>query len=58
VFADNDASQAGERAAIATGKPYVMSDVVGEDANDLHKRAGLFKVAQMLMRIREASAVT
>jgi putative DNA primase/helicase len=49
VFADNDASQAGERAAIATGKPYVMSDVVGEDANDLHKRVGVFKMSRMLM---------
>lgn len=45
VFADNDESGAGQRAAIQTGKPYCMSGVTGEDANDLHKRAGLFKVA-------------
>lgn len=49
VFADNDASGAGERAAKSTGLPYVMSDVVGEDANDLHQRIGIFGFAQKLM---------
>jgi putative DNA primase/helicase len=58
VFADNDKSGAGERAAIATGKPFVMSPVQGEDANDMHKRAGVFKLAQMLMSLKEASGVT
>lgn len=52
VFADNDASGTGERSALATGRPYCMSDVVGEDANDLHMRAGLFAVAQKLMEVR------
>lgn len=52
VFADNDASGTGERAAQATGLPYCMSDAVGEDANDLHMRAGLFAVAQKLMEVR------
>lgn len=52
VFADNDASGTGERAAQATGFPYCMSPVVGEDANDLHMRAGLFAVAQKLMEVR------
>ncbi|MEX3614352.1 MAG: hypothetical protein VB141_11495 [Burkholderia gladioli] len=53
VFTDNDASGAGERAARATGLPYCMSDVVGEDANDLHQRAGLFAVCGKLMGVRQ-----
>lgn len=51
VCADNDASGAGERAAVATGKPFVMSSVVGEDANDMHQRAGVFKLAALLMDV-------
>jgi putative DNA primase/helicase len=38
VFADNDISKAGEHAAIKSGRPWVMSDTVGEDANDLWRR--------------------
>ena len=53
VFADNDASEAGERAAKQTGLPYCMSDVVGEDANDLHMRAGLTVVAARMMAARQ-----
>ena len=45
VIADNDASGTGERVAKDIGWPYWMSDVVGEDANDAHQRAGLFKLA-------------
>ena len=52
VFADNDKSGAGERAAKQTGLPYCMSDAVGEDANDLHVRAGLLTVCQKLMQVR------
>lgn len=48
VFADHDESGAGQRAAIQTGKPYAMSGQVGEDANDLHKRSGVFKVASLM----------
>lgn len=55
-FADNDRSGAGERAAKETGLPYCMSPVLGEDANDLHKRAGLMALCSHLMRVRtEAS---
>jgi putative DNA primase/helicase len=49
VCADNDASEAGEKAAKATGLPYCMSPVVREDMNDLHQRAGIFKLAELLM---------
>ena len=47
VFADNDKSGAGERAAVATGLPYCMSPVLGEDANDMHRRAGVFQLAAL-----------
>lgn len=52
-FADNDKSGAGERAAIETALPYCMSPVVGEDANDLHKRAGVMAVCMQLMQARQ-----
>ncbi len=52
VFADNDASGAGERAAKSTGLPYCMADVVGWDANDLHSERGLLAVCRELMGVR------
>lgn len=52
VFADNDRSGAGEKAAKATGLPYCISDKVGEDANDLFMRAGVYAVAQKMMKVR------
>jgi putative DNA primase/helicase len=52
VFADNDKSHTGEQAALQTGLPYCMSSVVGEDANDLHARAGVMAVTQLLMEVR------
>lgn len=51
VVADNDASGTGERVAKEIGWPYWMSDVVGEDANDYHMRAGLFKFSQGMGRL-------
>ena len=48
VFADNDASLTGEKAAQATGLPWVMPDQVGEDANDLHQRAGIMAVSKLI----------
>lgn len=52
VFADHDKSGAGERAAQAMGLPYCMSPTLGEDANDLHARAGLMAVCGLLMKAR------
>lgn len=51
-FADNDASGTGQHAAEKTGLPFCMSDVVGEDANDLYVRAGLLAVAKILSEVR------
>ena len=63
VLADNDESKTGERAAQATGRPYFMSPVVGEDFNDFTARVGLFAASQALKatlasarRMREAPA--
>jgi putative DNA primase/helicase len=50
VIADNDASKTGHSSAEKIGWKYWMSDVVGEDANDYHKREGLFKLTQSLTR--------
>jgi putative DNA primase/helicase len=52
VFADNDVSLAGEKAAKKTGLPYCMSDVVGEDANDLHQRAGMVALCKLIIDVR------
>lgn len=52
VFADNDKSRTGEKIACATGLPWVMSEAVGEDANDLHQRAGLLAVCKSIMHTR------
>lgn len=51
VVADNDPSGVGESTAIATGKPYWISDTVGEDFNDYHLRVGQFKASQSLKQL-------
>lgn len=48
IVADNDASGTGERVARETGHPYWISDIVGNDFNDDHRRLGLFAVSQSL----------
>lgn len=55
VFADNDKSGAGERAAKQTGLPYCMADTEGWDANDLHTKAGLLAVQAKLMEARRVA---
>lgn len=52
AFADHDATGRGEQAAKTAGIPYVMSECVGNDANDLHQRAGIFAVMQKLQELR------
>jgi len=51
VAADNDASLAGQNAAQATAKPWVMPDEVGTDFNDLHAAGGVKAVRDVLRRI-------
>lgn len=48
VVADNDDSGTGQQAAADIGWPTWMSDRTGEDANDYHKRVGLFAFSQSL----------
>ena len=50
VVADNDKSGTGQQAALDIGWPSWISDTEGEDANDYHRRAGLFKLSQSLTR--------
>lgn len=52
VFADNDQSETGEKAAQQAGLPYCMADEVGMDANDLHQKFGVMAVAKKLMEVR------
>ena len=51
VIADNDESGRGQQAAEKTGLPWTMPPTVGEDANDMAKRAGIRAVAEMMRLI-------
>ena len=51
VIADNDPNHVGETSAKNTSKPYWISDTVGEDFNDYHRRVGIFKASQSLKKI-------
>lgn len=48
VVADNDVNGVGERFAGQTGKPYWLSDAVGEDFNDFYLRVGIFQASLSL----------
>ncbi len=48
VFADNDVSQAGLEAALATGLPWVMPAAIGWDANDVMMKEGLRALCELL----------
>jgi phage/plasmid primase-like uncharacterized protein len=52
IFADNDESKTGEKAAIETGLPWTMADEVGMDANDMHDKLGLMSVVKKVMDLR------
>ena len=50
VICDNDASGTGQKIAYEIGKPFWISDTVGEDFNDYHIRVGLFRASQSLKK--------
>ena len=50
VIADNDKSLTGQDAAQATGLPYWLSDVEGEDFDDYWRRVGSFKASQAMRK--------
>lgn len=50
IVADNDPNGIGEKAAIQTGKPYWLSETIGDDFNDFHRRVGSFKAMLSLKR--------
>ena len=52
AYADNDKSGAGERAAQDAEIAYCMSDTLGNDANDDHRKSGLMVVCKKLMEVR------
>lgn len=70
VFADNDPhepdpekakrnpGEAGQRAALASGLPWTMSPIVGQDANDTHQMQGLRELAGLLMDLRRETTNT
>lgn len=53
VMADNDESKAGEKAAIATGLPWVMPPMVGHDANDWHQEFGTRSLVHLILSVTE-----
>jgi putative DNA primase/helicase len=59
VFADNDKSGAGAKAAAETGLSFVMTEELG-DANDYHQRHGIRALAKLIrettVRKQEAAA--
>lgn len=56
VYADNDESFAGQRAAEGTGLPWTMSETVGNDVNDDYKQHGLGYVCARMRGLMRAAA--
>lgn len=52
IYADNDKSGAGEAAAKKTGLPYIMSDKIGNDANDDQLEYGILEVSKKILALR------
>jgi putative DNA primase/helicase len=55
VFADNDASKAGEQAAISSGLAWGMAPEVGMDANDWQQRYGIRALVKLVREIESAA---
>ena len=56
VMADNDASGAGQRAAEATGLPWVMPMFEGTDCNDAHREHGVRHVVELIRDVEREKA--
>ena len=54
VVADHDESCAGQKAAEATGLPWVMTDEIG-DANDAHQKHGIRAIVRLLLEANETA---
>ena len=50
IVADNDPNCIGEKTAKETGKPYWLSETVGNDFNDDHMAIGTFRASQNLKK--------
>lgn len=50
IVADNDPNHVGEKSAKEAGKPYWISETVGNDFNDEHRTMGTFKLSQILKK--------
>jgi putative DNA primase/helicase len=57
ICADNDPNGVGEKFAKETGKPYWLSETVGNDLNDDHMALGTFKMSQKLKKFLLTSGV-
>ncbi len=51
VIADNDKSGTGSRVARATGLPWAMPPLEGDDANDLHRREGINSLVNLMRNL-------
>jgi len=56
VVADNDASETGRKAAEATGLPWTMPTITGQDFNDLHQSEGLVGCVKLLRGLLQREA--
>jgi putative DNA primase/helicase len=54
VFADNDASLAGRKAAEDTGLPWIAALEIGMDANDVHMAHGVHALAKLIKAVRHS----
>jgi putative DNA primase/helicase len=50
IVCDNDPNGVGEKFAKVTGKPYWLSETVGNDFNDDHMALGTFRMSQKLKK--------
>jgi putative DNA primase/helicase len=55
VVADNDASQAGDKAAQATGLPYWLPPTIGHDFNDHWREVGTLSAGMALRKFLQTA---